>query len=119
MVLWHESLVLRTLLRLKELVWHLDHWIGFRDCFKNRARHLLRTKPSLTVVTLLPRLSATARNRTAHGSCQLCLTVASRGTLVALYAARRQASTAPIDSPWLHARRTIAASIVLCIGTLR
>jgi len=119
MVSWHGSIVLRTLLRLKELVWRLDHWVGFRDCFKNRARHLLRTKPSLTVVTLLPRLSATARKRTAHGSYQLYLAVASRGTLVALYAARRQAGTAPIDSPWLHARGTIAASVVLCMGTLR
>ena len=116
---WHGSIVLRTLLRLKELVWRLDHWVGFRDCFKNRARHLLRTKPSLTVVTLLPRLSATARKRTAHGSYQLYLAVASRGTLVALYAARRQAGTAPIDSPWLHACGTIATSVVLCMGTLR
>ena len=51
MVSWHGSIVLRTLLRLKELVWRLDHWVGFRDCFKNRARHLLWTKPALTAVT--------------------------------------------------------------------
>ena len=63
-VSWHGSIVLRTLLRLKELVWRLDHWVGFRDCFKNRARHLLQTKPSLTTVTTTA--SAVCHRTQAH-----------------------------------------------------
>ena len=64
MVSWHGSIVLRTLLRLKELVWRLDHWVGFRDCFKNHARHLLQTKPSLTAVTTTA--SAACHRMQAH-----------------------------------------------------
>ena len=91
MVSWHGSVVLRTILRLKELVWRLDLRREFCDRFKNRARHLFRAMLRGLRSPLLPRLPATARMRTAHGSCQLCLAIASRGTLVALHATHRRA----------------------------
>ena len=89
MVLWHGSVVLHTLLRLKKLVWRLDLRRGFCDRFKNRARHLLWTSQRWPRSPLLPWLPATARMRTVHGSCQLCLAVASRGTLVVLRVVHR------------------------------
>jgi len=91
MVSWHGSVVLRTFLRLKELVWRLNLRREFCDRFKNRARHLFRTMLRWPRSPQLPRLPATACKRTAHGSYQLCLAVVSRGTLVALHATHRRA----------------------------
>ena len=91
MVSWHGSVVLRTLLRLKELVRHLELRGEFCDRFKNRARHLFRTSQRRPRSPQKPRLLATACKRTTHGFYQLYLAVASRGTLAVLYATHRRA----------------------------
>ena len=48
---WLRSIALRTLLRIEELVWRLDHRVGFCNNFKKRARHIVQPKPALVAVT--------------------------------------------------------------------
>ena len=55
-----RSIALCTHWSIEEMVWHLDLQVEFWNRFKNHARHLVRTKPALTVVTTAARLGITA-----------------------------------------------------------
>ena len=116
MVSWLGSVVLHTLLRLKELVRRLDLRREFCDRFKNRARHLFRAMLRGLRSPLLPRLPATARKRTAHGSCQLCLAIASCGTLVALVPLTRRGCTRVGQPPAATVTSASRHALVPCLA---
>ena len=60
---WHRSIALRILWSIEEVVWCLDHRVGFFNSFKKRAGHMVQTNASadrgycLCLASLLPLLA--------------------------------------------------------------